>query len=352
MLTKVVTSLSLVLSSVSAVALSPVAAQAQTQPLPFTQCVKNVVGTGIVAKVRWYDPAKVELIPGESTDNPDTPADEKIGQLRPIGNQRLAPIREENILVGQQSCFAGFTGANPKHFAIVSVVGAEYLNEAITVSAGTVVGIVGGVACALTAGAACPAAAAAVGGAVSAVGMALPDGKSVFYVGTPGGEAPPSVATNAIEVSGTAWSPSAVDTTLGVGQATYRANLDFCHSDLRDTATAENITIEFLANGERVGTQVVKGNTSDCGTFSRGYLETSIATKKIVNAIRVSTSGGDAMYVDQARLFRNGQVIVWDGRDNGSGWCLSTDVNDFQGGWEKNVAGACRRSYTFASPAT
>ncbi|MBL8552966.1 MAG: hypothetical protein JNL41_01720 [Phenylobacterium sp.] len=349
MFTKVVTSLALVFSSASVVAFSPV--QAQAQPRPFTQCVKNVFGTGIVAKVRWYDPRKVELIPGAKTDDPQTPADETIGELKPIGGQRIQPIREENIAVGEQSCFFGFAGAQPKHFAIVSVVGGEYLNEAVTIAAGTVVGVVGGVACALTAGTTCPAVAAAVGGAVSAVGMALPDAKAVFYVGTPGGEAPEGVVSSVLEVSGTAWSPAAFDSTLGVAQAIYRANIDFCHSDLSDTATGDNITVEFLANGTPVGRQVIKGNTSDCGALSRGYLETAIATTKIVSAIRVSTSGGDAMYVDQARLFRNGKVIVWDGRNNGGGWCLSTDPNDYKGGWENNVVGACQRTYTFASPA-
>lgn len=345
MLTKVITSLSLVLSSVSAVALSPVAAQAQPLPGPFgtplIQCVNNVFGTGIIAKVRWYDPTKVEFIPGLKNDNPLTPDDETLGQIKPIGDTKLAPLREENIAVGQRSCSFGLHGANPPQLAIVTVVGAEYLNEAITIAAGTAVGIVGGVACALTAGAACPAAAAAVSGAVSAAGMALPDGKSVFYVGTPG----------TLDVKGTAWAPVAIDRTLGKAQAVYRANIDFCHSDLSDTPTGNNITVDFLANGASVGRQVVKGSVSDCGAFSRGYLETSLSTSQIVSAVRVSTNGGDAMYIDQVRLFRDDGVIVWDGRNNGSGWCLSTDPNDFQGGWEKNVAGACARTFTFNSPA-
>ncbi|MCW5759995.1 MAG: hypothetical protein KIS90_09530, partial [Phenylobacterium sp.] len=131
-------------------------------------------------------------------------------------------------------------------------------------------------------------------------------------------------------------------------QLVYRANIDFCHSDLRDTATGNTITVDFLSNGVSAGRQMVKGNVSDCGTFSRGYLETALTTDKVVDAVRVSTDGGDAMFIDQVRVYRDDAMIIWDGRDNGRGWCLSTDPNDHVGGWEAAASG-CARSYTFNS---
>jgi hypothetical protein len=141
---------------------------------------------------------------------------------------------------------------------------------------------------------------------------------------------------------------AAVRNTAATGpRSTYLARIDFCHSALADTNTGNNITIEFLRQGSTVGRQTISGSVSDCGALSKGYLEGSISTAEAVDAVRVSTDGGDAMFVDQVEVWRGNAKLIWEGRNNGGGWCLSTDANDFRGGWEANASGACVAARVF-----
>ncbi len=130
--------------------------------------------------------------------------------------------------------------------------------------------------------------------------------------------------------------------------AAYSAEIDFCHSSLQDTATANNITVEFMSGNAAVGSQVISGSASDCGVFSKGYLTaTATVVGKNVDGIRVSTDGNDGMYIDQVKAYKNGSLFIWEGRDNGGGWCLSTDVNDYTGGWEAVTSGVCAKTQYF-----
>jgi hypothetical protein len=53
------------------------------------------------------------------------------------------------------------------------------------------------------------------------------------------------------------------------------------------------------------------------------------------------------MFIDQVTLYKGNDVVIWEGRNGGNGWCLSTDPNDYVGGWESNVSGSCQSSYSF-----
>ena len=141
----------------------------------------------------------------------------------------------------------------------------------------------------------------------------------------------------------------AVDKTLGVAPLAYSAEIDFCHSSLLDTATSSNITVDFMAGNKTVGSQVIKGSVSDCALTSKGYLTAKTYTDKPVDSIRVTTEGGDRMLIDQVQAYRDGRKFIWDGRNNGGGWCLSTDANDYQGSWE-SAATRCSKSQKFSSP--
>lgn len=159
----------------------------------------------------------------------------------------------------------------------------------------------------------------------------------------------------------TAASTSAAGAAMGVSvgrgavatgpSSTYAARIDFCHSALSDTNTRNNIRIEFLRQGNTVGSRTISGGVSDCGALSKGYLEASISTAEAIDAVRVSTDGGDAMFIDQVEMWRGNTKLIWDGRNNGGGWCLSTDENDFRGGWEANTSGVCAATQLFNNPA-
>lgn len=345
MTTRIISSVSCILATISAATLpaTPVQAQTPNIPIPYAQCVKNVFGTsGIIAKVKWYNPEEVTFIkPDPRGDNADTPEDEALGQLK-VGFAK--PVLEKNILAGQDVCMAGLKGVTAPRIAIISVVGGKFANEAVKLSIQGAAAGVGLLSCPATAGAGCAAALAlANGGAQGAAALgslAIPEAKEVFYIGFPG----------MLELKGTAFNPQATDKTLGVAQLPYSARVDFCHSALTDTGTGNKITVDFMSRGQVVHSGSVNGNVSDCGTFSKGYLEVTGSTTDIVDAVKVSTNGGDGLFVDQVEVFRDGTKFIWDGRQDGGGWCLSTDPNDHIGGWEKAASG-CTKSVTFSNPA-
>jgi len=144
------------------------------------QCVKNVLGSGIVAKVSWYNPSDLTY------DN------HKLSQT-------AGPVKQKKIAVTEKSCI---TKDQPMT-AVVRVVGGKWANLSVVVAADTVIAVGGVAVCVGTSGVAC--AAAAAGGATVATALVteassqLPDPKDIFYVGTP----------IKLEVSGTVWKPKA-----------------------------------------------------------------------------------------------------------------------------------------------
>jgi len=174
-------------------------------PFPQVQCVSNPVGTGIVTRVKWYDPAKVSYTPSPNgEDNINTPdVDESLGALD-LGWEH--PLKEEAIAVGQQSCMASMLPNQQPRIAVLSVVGGKYASQAVGVLAGAAVGAVGGVACVGMAGTTCPLVAGAVSGLISGTisltNIGIPDAKEIFYVGVPA----------FVETGGTAFNPSAEET--------------------------------------------------------------------------------------------------------------------------------------------
>lgn len=172
-------------------------------PEPLAQCVKNVFGTGIVAKVKWYDPAKVTYSPAEATNNVNTERDDRIPQLKFGEDNRTVPVKEETISLGQQSCFTGSRPATAPHFAIVSVEGGKFAAGAVQVALTTAVAVAvaGAAACVATAGTTCPAVAGAVvglaSGTISMATLGIPNPIETFYVGVPG----------QLEIKGTVFNP-------------------------------------------------------------------------------------------------------------------------------------------------
>ncbi len=98
---------SLLLSSVGATILPASPAQAQTSPLPAprVQCVKNVLGAGLIVKVYWFDPATVIYTPADPAgDKPLTTDFDEVD--REDRGQRLPRSRRYD-LPGQEVCVGG-----------------------------------------------------------------------------------------------------------------------------------------------------------------------------------------------------------------------------------------------------
>lgn len=176
-------------------------------PEPVKQCVKNVFGTGIVARVKWYDPEIVTYVAGDPKgDNANSAnVDEGLPTLQLGPDGRAMPVKSDRILLGQESCMSIVRPAQRPHFAMVSVEGGKFAAAAVNIGLTTGIALAGIATCAPTFGAGCGAAAAAVvaltSGATSIGTVGLPDAKELFYVGVPG----------QLEVKGTVFAPVSND---------------------------------------------------------------------------------------------------------------------------------------------
>ncbi len=133
--------------------------------------------------------------------------------------------------------------------------------------------------------------------------------------------------------------------TLGAGQLfsggtanEWRVEIDACHSDLENTETSNRITVQFWAGNERVGSIYRDGVSSGCKVWE-GNAVFSIETSREITHIIVKTNGGDAFYIDEIYLYKGGELMQHHGRDDGSGWCISTQEEDARGSWNGKVAG-------------
>ncbi len=102
--------------------------------------------------------------------------------------------------------------------------------------------------------------------------------------------------------------------------------------------------VHLLHQASALNRQKLQNTASGCAA------EVEASATDIITAVRINTDGGDAMLIDQVQVYRDGRKIFWDGRDNGGGYCLSTDAGDTAGGWEAAASG-CSKSHTFSNPA-
>jgi hypothetical protein len=124
----------------------------------------------------------------------------------------------------------------------------------------------------------------------------------------------------------------------------YRVEVDCNHNSIRDTDTGNRITVQFMRSNRSVIRSISRNGIRNC---NRGASTFSIRTNENVRYINFLTNGNDAFYIDEWRLFRGGRLIQRQGRDNGRGWCLSTDTNDAFGPWRNYVSNGCRRNQLF-----
>lgn len=161
----------------------------------------------------------------------------------------------------------------------------------------------------------------------------------------------------------------------------YYAQID-CHgSGLDHTGTNSNVRVTFTsADGDNAGTarrsltdieaKVMSINPSfNPFTSALGTSEAPLCNA-VTDAVYMSNtfepftlkdiviriSGDDALWMDEVRVYRrdfnNGGVddtLVghW-GRDNGKGWCLSTDPNDINGSFKsKSSKSGCVKAFRF-----
>ena len=128
----------------------------------------------------------------------------------------------------------------------------------------------------------------------------------------------------------------------------WAVEIDCYHKDLDHEDTSDRVAVTFYAGNTVVGTKAKNGVTCR----SMGADPTwSLQTDQLVTRVVVATNGANAFYIDELRVSRDNTQIVHHGRDNGSGWCLSTDSNDTNAGWRNNMSSAgCRNAHVFSAP--
>jgi len=169
----------------------------------FTQCVNNVFGSLIVARVKWYDPATLTMTPGARADDQSTSVDERVARLSLDG---VTPLQEDVIPVLPHSSFAGVWPVHQPRLAVVSVEGGRVLNRIANIGIGITGGLAGAFYCAGVPVAECQRFYSDIRGyftgRVTISGVSPEDQMEIFYVGTPG----------SLEVKGQATSPSFTET--------------------------------------------------------------------------------------------------------------------------------------------
>jgi hypothetical protein len=141
----------------------------------------------------------------------------------------------------------------------------------------------------------------------------------------------------------------AVANFFGNDPTKYQVQIDFCHPTLQATETAANITVEFWTTEGYVDKKIVAGTASDCGTFSKGVLNFYQTTGYNINQIQIKTDGQDAFFIDQVKVWKGTEQVLWEGRDGGNGWCLSTD-RTAGSDWASNLAFDCVTTLIFKAP--
>lgn len=124
----------------------------------------------------------------------------------------------------------------------------------------------------------------------------------------------------------------------------YRVEIDCNHSNVSNSDTKDRISVDFLDPGGRnLGTRYRDG-VGNCLLADAVF---TLSVRAVVSSIVIRTSGNDAFYIDEMKFYKDGQLIKHEGRDNGRGWCLSTDSKDSEGSWKDYVSGGCRPSVRF-----
>ena len=126
--------------------------------------------------------------------------------------------------------------------------------------------------------------------------------------------------------------------------AEYRVEIDCNHNSIQNTDTANRITVSLHdASGKKIFGRYRNG-VRNCLVNDASF---TINSSRPVVFVEIFTNGNDAFYIDEFRVYRDGVLIKHHGRDNGRGWCLSTDRTDSNGSWSKYVSGPCQPKHRF-----
>lgn len=128
-------------------------------------------------------------------------------------------------------------------------------------------------------------------------------------------------------------------------QTLHKVQIDCYHSDLDYEDTSARVTVQFWSNNSRVGSTSKKGVSCPAIGSDPTFV---IETDRPVTHVTISTSNDNAFYIDELRIYQGSVLKQHHGRDNGRGWCLSTDPGDTNGSWSSYITkSGCKNSHRF-----
>ena len=122
----------------------------------------------------------------------------------------------------------------------------------------------------------------------------------------------------------------------------YELKIDCYHTGLSSEGTKNKISVCSRSNGARQDCESHKPKCSSTSDASYRFWATDLTH------VEIKTDGNDGFFIDEMSLLEEGKTEIahW-GRDDGNGWCMSTDPKDSGGSWKNNVS-KCVRSMEVA----
>ncbi|MEM7491901.1 MAG: hypothetical protein AAF296_00880 [Pseudomonadota bacterium] len=133
---------------------------------------------------------------------------------------------------------------------------------------------------------------------------------------------------------------------LGRGDSReFEVTLDCYHTDMDNEDTKDEIRVHFYSKQKHMGTR--RRNGVSCPSIGADPSFTIQSDRQISHVV-VETNGSNAFFIDEMRIFQGGRKIHHAGKDNGRGWCLSTDPGDGNGSWKSFVSkSGCKAKHIF-----
>lgn len=297
---------------------APDAAEAKT----YKQCVKGITGLGFVARVKWYDAAKIKL-KGNELDLPKA-------------------SKTKKVAVWETECYS----SSKPQFITIEAIGNETASTVVGAVVGVATGVagvglcIGGVAVTgVASSVVAPCVELAIGGATlvgETVTASLPD-PGIFYKGY----------AKEVELWGTVWKPKSEISKRLSGLPEQNRLFAPCFG-VKNAGTKDTLTIEFFEGNTSLGKVTQDG--CDPKTFAQMLTESihhwSRSTKKMTRFTN-ETAGEDALWIDYLTLHGqwSGKIAQW-GKGGGKGYCLSKDPKDARP-WGSKVGKSCYRKFRF-----
>lgn len=128
--------------------------------------------------------------------------------------------------------------------------------------------------------------------------------------------------------------------------------IDCRHDSIKSESTKNTVTAEFYVRKQFEGSQTTKLNCDQKNLISEPFKGATldILISREVTEIRLFANGEDALFIDRVEWgYHNPdyiEVMKW-GRDNGQGWCLSTDKKDGKSWTKQMTSVGCQPCWRF-----